>query len=60
VLSRVHDVKLRAFIAPGSTVDLGAELVGCDDALATVQVTARMNDRRVGGARVELALGGPR
>ena len=53
-------MKLRAFIAPGSTVDLGAELVGCDDAFATVQVTARMDDRRVGGARVELALGAPR
>ena len=46
--------------APDPDFDLAAELVGCDEAFATVQVTARMDDRRVGGARVELALGGPR
>jgi len=54
----VTDVKLRAFIAPGSSVDLGAEILALDDARAQVQVTARMSDRRVGAARVEFALGG--
>jgi hypothetical protein len=53
-VSRVTDVKLRAFTEPGAHLDLRAtvEEAGSDGATAVVEARAEGQRRPVGGARV--------
>ncbi len=55
VHSHMSDVKLRAFLSPGQTVELeGRLLPEAGPRGATVAVSARANGKQVGGARVTL------
>jgi 3-hydroxymyristoyl/3-hydroxydecanoyl-(acyl carrier protein) dehydratase len=55
--SQVSDVKLRAFIPPGETLELTALLEEASDRGALLGVSARMGRKRVGGVRIALGRG---
>lgn len=50
----VNDVKLRAFIPPGESLDLEATLKRYSADATTIFVQSRNNSRIIGGARIEL------
>lgn len=56
--SRITDVKLRAFIEPGATLALGAEVKERREQDVLTLVTAAMNGRVIGRAHIEFAAGG--
>lgn len=53
-LRRVSDVKLRSFIAPGETLELGVSLTEQLENSATMSVEIRKGTRTIGGARLQL------
>jgi 3-hydroxymyristoyl/3-hydroxydecanoyl-(acyl carrier protein) dehydratase len=53
--ARMLDVKVRAFIAPGQLLELGAERVAADADGFTARLSARANGKTVATARVEFA-----
>jgi 3-hydroxymyristoyl/3-hydroxydecanoyl-(acyl carrier protein) dehydratase len=55
----VSDVKLRTFIAPGTTLHLEARRIGCSGSSLTVAVESRINQRLIGSAEIEFAPEGP-
>lgn len=52
---RVGDVKIRAFTAPGSTLELAADLIEAGAGRAHCKATARADGRAVATARIEVA-----
>jgi len=56
-LTRVRNVKVRAFTSPGQTLHLRAELRSASADAAEVDVSAWSAERRVATSRVELGLG---
>ncbi len=50
----LNDVKLRAFIPPGESLQLEATRKELAEELATIFVQSRNGSRVIGGARVEL------
>jgi 3-hydroxymyristoyl/3-hydroxydecanoyl-(acyl carrier protein) dehydratase len=54
VLQTVSNLKLRAFIPPGATLELEAKVTEQSVAAAALAVETRMGGRVVGGARVLL------
>ena len=55
--SRVSDVKQRAFIPPGETVELAAILEEADDRKTLLRLSARMGGKAIAGARVTIEHG---
>jgi 3-hydroxymyristoyl/3-hydroxydecanoyl-(acyl carrier protein) dehydratase len=55
VASRMTNFKMRAFIAPGDDVELGAALSGQDARAARVSLSARLAGKTVATARLEFA-----
>jgi len=53
--TRVLDVKIRAFIAPGQLLEIGAEKAAADGTLYAARLSARANGKAVATARVEIA-----
>lgn len=51
----VSDVKLRAFIAPGDTLELEAKRTGRSDTSLSVAVESRIHRRLVGSAEIQFA-----
>lgn len=56
--SRVLDVKVRTFIAPGQVLELGAQRVDADAGIWAGRLSAKANGKPVATARVEIAKGG--
>ena len=54
MLRKISNVKLRAFIPPGDTLELEAKLMECLEDSATIGIEIRKENRRVGGARLLL------
>jgi 3-hydroxymyristoyl/3-hydroxydecanoyl-(acyl carrier protein) dehydratase len=54
MLRRVSNVKLRAFIPPGDTLELEAKLMERLEDSATIGIETRKEKRRIGGARLLL------
>ena len=52
---RVTHVKMRAFILPGQTVDLTIQLARVENGMAKAALGARIDDRLVATARLEIA-----
>jgi 3-hydroxymyristoyl/3-hydroxydecanoyl-(acyl carrier protein) dehydratase len=52
--ARVLDVKVRAFIAPGQVLEIGAERVEAASGPFTARLSARANGKPVAAARVEI------
>ena len=52
--SRMTHVKMRAFIPPGAMLEIGAELGPPTGSTATVKLSARMDDKVVATARLEV------
>jgi 3-hydroxymyristoyl/3-hydroxydecanoyl-(acyl carrier protein) dehydratase len=52
----VLDVKLRAFIPPGKTLELTARKTDSSDTKATIVMQIRQDGKRIGSCRVNLAL----
>jgi len=52
--SRMTHVKMRAFIPPGAMLEIGAELGPPSGSMATVRLSARMDDKTVATARLEV------
>jgi 3-hydroxymyristoyl/3-hydroxydecanoyl-(acyl carrier protein) dehydratase len=55
----ISDMKLRAFIPPGETLDLEARLVDCSERVADLLVETRRGKRLLGSARVKFVSEGP-
>jgi 3-hydroxymyristoyl/3-hydroxydecanoyl-(acyl carrier protein) dehydratase len=55
--SRVLDVKVRTFIAPGQVLELGAQRVDADAGIWAARLAAKANGKPVATARVEIAKG---
>jgi 3-hydroxymyristoyl/3-hydroxydecanoyl-(acyl carrier protein) dehydratase len=55
VPSRMSNVKMRAFIMPGQSVELHAEKVRGDGAVSTFALSARIDGRPVASAKVDIA-----
>jgi 3-hydroxymyristoyl/3-hydroxydecanoyl-(acyl carrier protein) dehydratase len=55
ILRRISNVKLRAFIPPGDTLELEAKLAERLDDSATIGIEIRKEKRRIGGARLLLS-----
>ena len=58
--TRMTNVKVRAFMAPGDVLDLAAELQPIDDRTARIALTARAGGRIAATARLDVAAGAPR
>ena len=58
--SGVTHVKMRSFILPGQSVDLAVELMPAADGVAKATLGARIDDRVVATARLEIEAGGVR
>ncbi len=54
-LPTVHDMKLRAWIPPGETLELEARLEERTESALTLTIETRRGQRVVGGARVQVA-----
>lgn len=54
IASRTTDVKMRSWILPGQTVELGIELEPRVDDAATAKLTSRLNGRQLSFARVDI------
>jgi 3-hydroxymyristoyl/3-hydroxydecanoyl-(acyl carrier protein) dehydratase len=52
---RVTHIKMRAFILPGQTVELAIELAPVENGMAKAALGARIDDRLVATARLEIA-----
>jgi 3-hydroxymyristoyl/3-hydroxydecanoyl-(acyl carrier protein) dehydratase len=55
--SRVLDVKVRTFIAPGQVLELGAQRVDSEAGIWAARLSARANGKPVATARVEVIAG---
>jgi len=47
-------VKMRSFIPPGAVLLLGAEIGPLQDSVATIKLSARMDDKTAATARLEV------
>jgi 3-hydroxymyristoyl/3-hydroxydecanoyl-(acyl carrier protein) dehydratase len=54
---RMTHVKMRSFIAPGQTVELGAELAAAAGDAGTIRLSATVDGRVVATARLDVAAG---
>ena len=52
--SRMTHVKMRSFIPPGAVLEIGAELGAPSGSAATIRLSARMDDKTVATARLEV------
>jgi 3-hydroxymyristoyl/3-hydroxydecanoyl-(acyl carrier protein) dehydratase len=57
--TRMTNVKVRAFMAPGDVLELGALLQPVDDRTARIALTARAGGRIAATARLDVAAGAP-
>ena len=57
--TRMTNVKVRAFMAPGDVLDLATELKPIDERSARIALTARANGKLAATARVDVASGAP-
>jgi len=57
--TRMSNVKVRAFMAPGDVLDLATELTPIDQRSARIALTARANGKLAATARLEVAAGAP-
>jgi 3-hydroxymyristoyl/3-hydroxydecanoyl-(acyl carrier protein) dehydratase len=55
--TRMTNVKVRAFMAPGDVLDLATELTPIDERSARIALTARANGRLAATARLDVAAG---
>lgn len=53
-VSRLLDVKIRAFISPGQVLEIGVETVQTEGDVHTARLSARANGKAVATARVEI------
>ncbi len=58
IASRMTHVKMRAFIPPGASVDIDAELTSSGAESATIRLAARMDGKTAATARLEVVAGG--
>ncbi len=58
--TRVWNVKLRAFVHPGQTLEICAQVVGVSQACAEIALTAEVGGQRISTARVETGVWDPR
>ena len=56
--SRMTHVKMRSFIPPGATLDIGAELAGPSGSTALFKLSARLEGRTAATARLEVVAQG--
>ena len=52
---RVTNVKMRSFILPGQNVDIAIELAPVENGIAKASLAARIDERIVATARLEIA-----